>query len=365
MPSNKYSGRLSPLPNRVWLNFGKLLLIASIPASTCATPQSQPVLQITAPSAKTIANPGQTLTVSVTSPTPAAFSAVDLYGDDPLGFVGSFSSLPGQTSVTIPASGIDCGSYFLTVSGTLASGQGPVSAIVELDVERPDFPLTISASLSPIIFDSAGEQIRLDLLAGFVDGTTLGVTASSYVTYSSSNTAVATVDPTGLVTAVAPGSGSITVTYALGSNNNQISIPVSVPNPVNTAPPAPTITNLGPSSGAVGTPVTITGTNFGGSQGTSTVTFNGTAATSGTWGATSIIAPVPSGTTTGNVVVTVGGVASNGANFTVQGTTGGIALVQHTSLDVAVSTSSSGSPENRSTASSGDSTGLASMNPSG
>ena len=53
--------------------------------------------------------------------------------------------------------------------------------------------------------------------------------------------------------------------------------------------------------------MTITGTNFGATKGTSTVTFNGTTATPTTWSATSIVVPVPAGATTGNVVVTVGG----------------------------------------------------------
>jgi hypothetical protein len=79
----------------------------------------------------------------------------------------------------------------------------------------------------------------------------------------------------------------------------------------------PTISTLSPLSAGVGTPVTITGTNFGATQGTSTVTFNGTAATPTSWSATSIVAPVPTGATTGNVVVTVGGVSSAGAAFTV------------------------------------------------
>lgn len=81
----------------------------------------------------------------------------------------------------------------------------------------------------------------------------------------------------------------------------------------------PTITSLSPTSGIVGTTVTITGTNFGTSQGTSTVKFNGTSATpcATCWSATSITVAVPSNATTGNVVVTVGGVASNGVNFTV------------------------------------------------
>src|SRR5947199_6802165 len=86
--------------------------------------------------------------------------------------------------------------------------------------------------------------------------------------------------------------------------------------------PSPaSITSLNPTSGVLGTSVTITGANFGATQGTSTVKFNGIAATPTSWSATSIVVPVPTGATTGNVVVTVGGVASNGVSFTVQSDT--------------------------------------------
>src|SRR5262249_57376192 len=80
-----------------------------------------------------------------------------------------------------------------------------------------------------------------------------------------------------------------------------------------TVVPTTMITSLSPTSGAVTLPVTITGTNFGATQGTSTVKFNGTTATPTSWSATSIVAPVPAGATTGNVTVTGGGVASNGS----------------------------------------------------
>ena len=53
----------------------------------------------------------------------------------------------------------------------------------------------------------------------------------------------------------------------------------------------PNITSLSPTTGAAGTSVTITGTNFGATQGSSTVTFNGTAATPTSWSATSITVP--------------------------------------------------------------------------
>ena len=81
--------------------------------------------------------------------------------------------------------------------------------------------------------------------------------------------------------------------------------------------PTPSIGSLSPTSATVGAAVTITGTNFGATQGTSALTFNGTPATPTSWSATSIVAPVPAGATTGNVVVMVNGVASAGAALTV------------------------------------------------
>ena len=82
-------------------------------------------------------------------------------------------------------------------------------------------------------------------------------------------------------------------------------------------PPAPSITSISPTSGPVGTAVTISGANFGSTQGTSTVSFAGTAATATSWNSTTIATTVPSGAATGNVVVTVSGTASNGLSFTV------------------------------------------------
>jgi hypothetical protein len=80
--------------------------------------------------------------------------------------------------------------------------------------------------------------------------------------------------------------------------------------------PPPSISNLGVASGVPGTSVTITGSNFGTSQGTSTVKFNGVSATVTAWSSTSITATVP-GATTGNVLVTVTGQTSNGVSFTI------------------------------------------------
>lgn len=92
----------------------------------------------------------------------------------------------------------------------------------------------------------------------------------------------------------------------------------------------PTIRNLVPNAGPVGTSVTITGQNFGDTQGLtggvfyvpgSTVVFNGgVTASIISWSNTQIVVTVPSGATTGNVLLTIGGPGGQSAskNFTVQ-----------------------------------------------
>jgi YD repeat-containing protein len=105
-----------------------------------------------------------------------------------------------------------------------------------------------------------------------------------------------------------------------GTVNGNYDSLITIPLP--TSPPS--ISNLSPASGLAGTAVTINGANFGATQGTSTVTFNGLTATPSNWSDTSIVVPVPTGATTGPVVVTARGSASNGSTFTVL-TTGTIA----------------------------------------
>src|SRR6266850_1425497 len=116
---------------------------------------------------------------------------------------------------------------------------------------------------------------------------------------------------------------AIVVLLLLASNFSLLNTGCSSGGQASSTALVPNITSLNPASAVAGTSVTITGTNFGTSQGNSTVSFNGTAATPTSWNATSIVVAVPAGATTGNVVVTVGGVASNGVTFTVSSTTGG------------------------------------------
>src|SRR3989454_2458690 len=80
---------------------------------------------------------------------------------------------------------------------------------------------------------------------------------------------------------------------------------------------APTITGISPTSGPVGTVVQITGSGFGTTQGTSTVSLNGTSATVVGWSVNILDVLIPSGATSGSFSVTVNSQSANSSVFTV------------------------------------------------
>src|SRR5262249_1187210 len=79
--------------------------------------------------------------------------------------------------------------------------------------------------------------------------------------------------------------------------------------------PVPSISNVTPSSGTAGTSVTITGTNFGLTQGTGSVTFGGTAATISSWSNATITTSVPALTSASSLVVNSSNGTSGSASF--------------------------------------------------
>ncbi|MGA8145590.1 MAG: IPT/TIG domain-containing protein [Candidatus Acidiferrales bacterium] len=182
---------------------------------------------------------------------------------------------------------------------TLANcGGNSTTPLVTLD------SITVTPANSSV---TVGKTLPFSATGHFSDGSTSDISAS--VTWASSNTTAATITLAGIATGVTAGQSTmISATKGGTAGSTNLSV---------VSAPVPNITNLNPTSGVVGTPVAIAGTNFGSTQGTSTVKFNGVTATPTSWSATSITAPVPIGATTGNVVVTVGGVASNGVAFTV------------------------------------------------
>ena len=174
-------------------------------------------------------------------------------------------------------------------------------------------------------------KLHLNSAAGTLIGTATGATALTntltkytFSTTTGSNIVMTSSDRfyvwVGVNLTAAPTTNTNAELDVEGTLNGNFDSTVVIPLPV----PAPSISSLSPAVGPIGTSVTINGANFGATQGSSTVTFNGVTATPTNWSSTSIVAAVPAGATTGPVVVTVGSQSSNGSTFTV-GDTGTIA----------------------------------------
>jgi len=204
------------------------------------------------------------------------------------------------TSIVVPVpSGATTGNVVVTVGGQASNG-------VSFTVTSSTPSITgLSPTSGPAGTSATIAGTNFDSVQGTSTVTFNGTTATPT---SWSATSIIAPVPSGATT------GNVIVTVG-GQASNGVSFTVTSS--------APSITSLSPTSGLAGTSVTITGTNFGASQDTNAVTFNGTAATPTSWSATSIVAPVPSGATAGNVIVTVGGQASNGVSFTVSTSGGG------------------------------------------
>ena len=260
----------------------------------------------------------------------ASFSNVTVAGTS--SGTASISSLspgagPVGTSVTISGSnfGATQGSSALTFNGTPATpmswsasgivapvptGASTGSVVVTVGgvaSNAPTFTVTTAAPTLTSLSPTSGTVGTSVTITGANFGASKG---TSTVTFNGTVATPTSWSASGIVAAVPSGTttGAVVVTVG-GMASNAL--------PFTVAAGAPTLTSLSPTSGTVGTAVTLTGTNFGSTQGTSTVTFNGTAATPASWAASSIAVLVPSGATSGNVIVTVNGVASNASLFTV------------------------------------------------
>jgi hypothetical protein len=131
--------------------------------------------------------------------------------------------------------------------------------------------------------------------------------------------------------------GSSTVTFSGSIGNprywSETEIVVPVPEGATTGPLVVTVDHVRskamrfvvllevnsviPPEGCIGTIVTLDGSGFGSSQGLSTVTFNGVLATPVSWSAIQILVPVPTGATTGPLVISVRKQSTSGINFIV------------------------------------------------
>ncbi len=206
-----------------------------------------------------------------------------------------------DTSITavVPA-GATTGPVIVNSNGVVAS------AGYAFTVVSPEPTIT---SLSPSSIAARGPAFTLTVNGtNYASGATVNWGSTALTTTFVSSSQLTAAVPMSLIASA--GNASITVTTSAGT-----SVPTTFP----VVSMTPSVTSLSPYSGTRGSSVTITGSYFGASQGGSTITFNGTPATASGWSDNLIQALVPSGATTGNVVVTVAGLVSNGVNFNVTG----------------------------------------------
>ena len=218
-----------------------------------------------------------------------------------------FGSTQGSSTVTFNGTTATIGLWSATgIVATVPTGATTGNVLVTVSSTNSNgVTFTVGSApaisgLSPVS-GSSGTLVTLT-------GSTFGAARGVAVTFNGTEATIGTWSDTSITAYVPAGAttGNVVVTTAGGAVSNGSSF--TVPN---------IITGLSPNAGPAGTSVSIIGTGFGAAQGTNSVAFNGTSASVGTWSATSIVVTVPSGATTGNLVVTVSGTGSNGVPFTV------------------------------------------------
>jgi RHS repeat-associated protein len=234
----------------------------------------------------TSATPGQSVIISGSN-----FGAPQ--GTNTVTFNGVTASVTSWSATSIAA----------TVPATAATGPVivTVAGLASAGVTLTVLPLPSISSLSPTV-GIPGQSVT-------ISGTNFGASqGASTVTFNgTAATTIASWSPTSIVAAVPAGATTGPVVVTTGGSSNGVTFTVT---------PPPAISSLSSTSGMPGSALTITGSNFGTTQGTSTIRFNGMLATTITsWSATSITVTVPTNATAGPVVVAVAGQASNGVPF--------------------------------------------------
>lgn len=287
------------------LIFGVVLLLGFATEATVLA--QKPLLQITSPIEGTVVRPGQAITVTLAAD--PSLQDTGVFGDTPFSF-GQSTPSPLQFTISVASDAMP-GVYPIAAMG-LASGVDVHADPVRVDVERLDAPQFVTAELAILEFSGVGDDAPIITYGLFNDGNRINISRSTKTIYLSNDPTVATVSNAGLVTAVAPGETTIAVnTTDCTAQPFLIRVEVPYPQPIGTS--------LSPAAGPVGTVVTLEGTNFGPTQGSSTVIFFGIVAVPTSWSDTKIVVPTPNGLPAGNagMVITVNGVAGDGGIFAV------------------------------------------------
>jgi IPT/TIG domain-containing protein len=258
-----------------------------------------------------------------------------------LGVVGVLVATVPASAATITSFTPVCGvvGSAVTITGTGFNSGGAATAVRFNGTDQPTFTVASDTSITttvpagattgPIAVDapsgntvSAGNFVVAPAAAATIVsfspttgavGSTVNITGTNFcgatvVMFNTTAASVFTVNSANSITATVPvgaTTGLLHVTTPSGTANSATNFTVGA---------AATIT-FSPTSGPVGTTVTITGTNL---TGATSVKFNGVAATFTVNSATQITATVPAGATTGKIeVVAPSGTVTSTTDFTV------------------------------------------------
>ena len=169
----------------------------------------KPTIRITSPAEGAIFHPGDTVPVSV-STSGAKFIMMSIEVGTPIDNSQVLTAPPYKFSLHIPRD-ITPGLYVMTASGVIAPGQGAESKGVSIDVERPDYPMTLNVEPITTIELKVGEEDVLSVVGKYKDGRTATLNGSTQIRFVSLTPKIVTVDKWGNVTAVGVGSTEIVV----------------------------------------------------------------------------------------------------------------------------------------------------------
>jgi hypothetical protein len=271
----------------------------------------------------------------------AAFAAVGgSGGPPPAPTVSSFSPTSGHVgdSVTITGTGFT-GASAVAFNGTNASSftvnsDTQITATVPSGATTGTLSVTTAngtgtSSGSFTVLPPAPTITSFSPTSGPV-GTSVVITGTNFtgasaVKFNATAASSFTVNSATQITAIVPSgatTGPISVTTSGGTGTSSSNF---------TVVPPPVVSSFSPTSGPVGTSVTLSGSGF---TGATSVKFNGTAASSFTVVSdSSITTSVPSGATTGTISVAgPGGTGTSSASFTVTSGAGTVSVVQHNAV---------------------------------
>ncbi|MEZ4972671.1 MAG: IPT/TIG domain-containing protein [Cyclobacteriaceae bacterium] len=227
----------------------------------------------------------------------------------------------------IGSGGFDVGLAVTIDAGGKLHAAGSFSLSADFDPGACVFGLTSNGGYDTFFQQISTGTLALPTITSFSPttgpiGTTITITGTNFSAIPTDNSVVFFNNKPATVSA--SNATSITTSVPAGATTGKISVTVNCNTVISsgnftvTASSSPTISSFTPSSGPVGTTVTITGTNFDPTPANNTVKFNGTTAAVSVSSSTSITCTVPSGASSGKITVTVAGnTATSVVDFTV------------------------------------------------